>query len=215
MKNRPRAHPRSARARRRQPAPRACRSHSPRAHGSTCPAGPTSPVAALDGRGLEIRKGGSDRCFVLIRSRRDRGVRLRSKLTFVDLRYEGSHQLAVADRPCGGPAHRLVGNPLHRLAVEVGAVTDQLDDIKHWLARHCTNKREQGLLAEAVAAIENPKTHLIPPSWRLQAPRGLARTGGPPGQLRRTPLSRRSGPRLGPMPSPRRCLHQLPGTRAL
>jgi hypothetical protein len=39
----------------------------------------------LDSRDLEIRKGRRDPGFILIRSRRDRGVRLRSKLALIHL----------------------------------------------------------------------------------------------------------------------------------
>jgi hypothetical protein len=70
-----------------------------------------------------------------MRPRRDRGVRLRSKLALVYLRDERSYQFAIANRPRGGPAHRLMGNPLHWPAVEIGAVLDQLDDVGYRLAR--------------------------------------------------------------------------------
>src|SRR5262249_26681982 len=72
---------------------------------------------------------------------------------------ERGHQLAVADRPRGGPAHGLLGDSLHWPAVEIGAVLDELDDIEHRLSRDCVNEREQGLRAQAVAAIQDREAH--------------------------------------------------------
>src|SRR5262249_10052798 len=122
-------------------------------------------------------------------------VRRRPPLAFVRLRHKRGHQLAVADRPLGGPAHRLVGDPLHRLAVEVGAVLDQLDDVEYRLTRDRPNEREQSPRTQTVAAIEDRETHARSYSVQPPGPRAPLRTSRSPGRSRPTPLSRRSGPR--------------------
>src|SRR5580700_3310249 len=94
-----------------------------------------------------------------MRPRRDRGVRLGSKLTLVHLRNEGGHQLAVANRPRRRAAHRFVGDLLHVRAVKIGPIQDQLDGVHDRLARYRADEREQGLRAETVAVIEDREAH--------------------------------------------------------
>src|SRR5262249_25856815 len=82
-----------------------------------------------------------------------------AELTLVHLGDERGHQLAVSNRPRRGSAHRLVDEFLHRRAVEIGAVHDQLDGVRYWLARDRANEREQDLDAEPMPAVEDRKAH--------------------------------------------------------
>ena len=139
-----------------------------------------SSMAAVRDR-TTLRRPSSRRVCPL----RDRAVRLRAPLALVRLRDERGHQLAVTDRPSGGSAHRLLRNCLHRLAVEVGAVLDQLDDVEHRLARDRSNEREKCLRTETVAAIEDreaacsllPGRGLKGRKCRVVLPSGLADSG--------------------------------------
>src|SRR5262249_39784788 len=113
----------------------------------------------LDGRGLEIGEHRRDLRSIAIRPLRDRAVRLDAELTLVHLGDERGHQLAVPNRPRGASAHRLVDEFLHRRAIEIGAVHDQLDGVRYRLARDRANEREQDLDAEPVPAVEDRKAH--------------------------------------------------------
>ena len=48
---------------------------------------------------------------------------------------------------------------LHRSAVQVRPVRDQLDDVEHRPSRHCSNERKKCLRTVTVAAIEECKPH--------------------------------------------------------
>ena len=82
------------------------------------------PKWLLNGRGLEIGKYCGDFRFIVICSRCGRRVRCNAKCARIDLRDKCSHQLAVANRQGRRSAHRLMGELLHRRAVEIGAVKD-------------------------------------------------------------------------------------------
>src|SRR5262245_27273207 len=154
------------------------------------------PERLVDGSGLEIGEHRRDLPFIAICPHRDRGVRFRSILAGVDLRHERGHQLAIADRPLGGSAHRLVGDLLQQRAEEIRAVPHDLQDIGDGLAADCADECEQGLRPETVAAIEDREAHsAYPPRSRLRVPRPPCRTAVSPGRSRRTPRSRRSGSR--------------------
>src|SRR5262245_5466217 len=103
--------------------------------------------------------GCRDLRFIVICPLRDRAVRLHAELPLVNLRDERSHQLAVANRPRGRSAHRLMDESLHRRAVEIGAVHHQLDGVRYRLARDRANEREQRLRSETVAPIEDREAH--------------------------------------------------------
>src|SRR5262245_5409364 len=53
----------------------------------------------------------------------------------------------------------LVNNLLHWPAVEVGAVSDQLDDVEYWQPGDHANEREQDLRPETVATTEEREAH--------------------------------------------------------
>jgi hypothetical protein len=48
---------------------------------------------------------------------------------------------------------------LHRRAVKVGAILDQLDHVEHRLARRHSNDAEEHFRAEAVAFVEDCESH--------------------------------------------------------
>ena len=83
----------------------------------------------------------------------NRCVRLPAPVAPVRRRDERGHQLAIADRPRGGPAYCLMVYSLYRSAVKVGPIPDQVDaNPVLELTRHRANDHEQGLGAKTVAA---------------------------------------------------------------
>ncbi len=117
------------------------------------------PKRLFDDRGLEVGKHRGDLRFIPIRHRRDCAVRLHAHLALVRLRHDGAHQLAVSNRPCRWPAHRLLSQHPHRHAIEIRAVAVSLDGIGYLKARDRSHDGEQALRPEIVAAIEYREAH--------------------------------------------------------
>src|SRR6185437_12189161 len=94
-----------------------------------------------------------------IRRLRHCRVRLRAKLALAIFRDERCHQLAVADGPGGGAAHRLLGHVRHRSTVEVRPVLHQLYHVEHRLARGYSDHRKEELSSETMAFLKDLKPH--------------------------------------------------------
>ena len=129
-----------------------------------------------------------------------RGVRADAERGLVHLGHVGRHQFAVADRPVGRPAHRLVGELLGPGAVEVGPVEDQLGGVRYRVPGEQPDEREEQLGSGAVAVVEDVKSHDPASRWRLLRPGPPVplRTAGRTGRPRRRPPARRAGPRVKP-----------------
>src|SRR5215472_2436202 len=108
-------------------------------------------------------------------------MRFRTEFALIGLRYERGHQLAISNRPGARSAHCLMCNRRHRVAVEIRAVLDQLDDIEHRLARDRSNEGEKDLRTEAMAAIEDlqPHAHSFPAASRAVSPASYCRVACP------------------------------------
>src|SRR5262245_22886124 len=117
------------------------------------------PEPVPDGSRVQVGQHCRDLRPVLVRLPCRRGVRTDAERAPVRLRHVSRHQLPVAYRPGGRPAHRLMGELLRPGAVEIGPVEDQLGGVRYRVPGNQPDDREQHLGTWAVAAVENLKAH--------------------------------------------------------
>src|SRR5215510_2229065 len=117
------------------------------------------PERRLDGGRFQVGQHRCDLWPVLVGLPCGRGVRADAERALIHLGHVGCHQLPVAHRPGGRPAHRLMGELLRPGAVEIGPVEDQLAGVRYRVPGEQLDEREQQLGAGAVAAVENFKAH--------------------------------------------------------
>ena len=96
----------------------------------------------IGGCGVELAQHYGDLLPASVGALRNRRMRFGTELALIGLRDKCRHEFPVCYRPGGWTAHCLMSYLRHRVAVEIGPVFNQLDDVEHRLTGGCPDERE-------------------------------------------------------------------------
>ena len=136
------------------------------------PEGGAQPL--VDGRRGVVVEDLFGQRFIVESGRRDRGVGVGSKMAPIQPRDESRKQLALSDRPLGGPAHDGMRMNRMRSPEKMAMIFERSDDIRCTKAGDRAHQRKEKPDGHSVATLDVDESHVRTSACRAAASRSCA-----------------------------------------